>query len=201
MKKINILLLLVLIVRTAAIAQEKFYPIDRNEKEQKELIERSTLIIEGKRTKSKGRLYGNNEAWGAYYYILYEIKPTSVLKGNADSAKTYLFLIKSGECTFAVNGDTHQYEENFGCINPYENAGFIPEYGIFFINEKTTPVANAYRKMEKDGKLTPIDLNSLFPNAIMVGFEYCISYGKEYPKDKVLKFLLDKHKLEAVPLK
>jgi len=49
MKKINVLLLFVLIVRAATIAQTPFDPFNlMNEKWQKNLIGRSTLIIEGK---------------------------------------------------------------------------------------------------------------------------------------------------------
>ncbi|MBI5220204.1 MAG: hypothetical protein HY958_14865 [Bacteroidia bacterium] len=200
MKKIYILLLFVLIVSTTAFAQKSFSPIFMNEQGQKELIERSTLIVEGKLIKGKNQLLDNNSKEG-YFYYLGVIKPTAVLKGNTDTTKTYQFLIKKGTYGFMFNTITRQYDTLGGVgLNPYHGGGAsIPDYGIFFINEKPAPVASTFRKIEHDGKVTPIDLYSLFPNAIFVGYDYGINY-KKYPKEQTLKYLQEKFNLKAMPL-
>ena len=200
MKKINVLLLFVLIVRAATIAQTPFDPNRFSEKWQKNLIERSTLIIEGKIIKVKYYFYDNNSKRG-YFYYLCVVKPTAVLKGNTDSTKSYQFLIKLGEFDFMFNDVTGKYDTTGGVgINPSDNIVSVPGSGIYFINENHTPVTNSFYQESNSGKLVAVDLYSLFPNAMMVGFNYGIQYDKKNPKDNVLKFLLDKHNLEVKPL-
>ncbi|OFX39148.1 MAG: hypothetical protein A2X08_09875 [Bacteroidetes bacterium GWA2_32_17] len=198
MKKINVLLLFVLIVRAATIAQTPFDPFNlMNEKWQKNLIGRSTLIIEGKIIKGNS-LYDNNSRVG-YYYGLCVIKPTAVLKGNTDTTKTYQILVKVGEYTFDIHDDTGQYGPGFN-INPSDNRVSVPNSGIYFINENFALITISFRQEKSNGQLAAVDLYSLFPNAMMVGFNYGIQYDKKNLKDNVLKFLLDKHNLEVKPL-
>jgi len=196
MKKINVLLL-ALILSVTVFCQTPFNPINLNEKAQKGLIERSTLIIEGKIIEAKGPILDNNSK-GGYYYGLYKIKPIAVLKGNTDSTKTYQFLIKRGEYNFEIHDG--QYCSNY-FLNPSENAWIIPDNGIFFINETPTTIKNNFLLEMPDFKLVPIDLFSLFPASMMVDFKNCINFGKKYPKEKTLKYLQDKFGLAAVPLK
>lgn len=197
--RINIILLFVLIVSTAAIAQKPFSPIYMNEKGQKELIESSTLIIEAKIIKSKGPIFDNNTK-GGYFYSLYVIKPTAVLKGNSDTTRAYQFLVEKGDFSFPFDPETGQYGSNY-YLNSYgENAWIIPNYGIFFINENPAPVKNNFWIEIPGFKLVPVDLYSLFPKATMIGFKNCISYNKKCPKEQTLKYLLDKFNLKAIPL-
>ena len=201
MKKINVLLLFVLIVRTATIAQTPFDPFNHiSEKWQKNLIEGSTLIIEGKIIKGKYYLYDNSSSVG-YFYGLCVIKPTAVLKGNTDTTKTYQVLVKLGEYAFMFNDVTGKYDTTGGVgINPSDNIVSVPGSGIYFINENLAPITISFRQESNSGKLAAVDLYSLFPNAMMVGFNYGIQYDKKNLKDNVLKFLLDKHNLEVKPL-
>ena len=199
MKKINILLLFILIVSSAAFTQENFYPISLNDEGQRKLVNNSTLIIEGKKIISKGPILENNSGNGSYYSLC-TIKPTAVLKGTTDTSKTYQFLVKKGSFSFFIVTETGQYGNDYHLNHYGEAAVIIPDYGIFFINENIAPLKNNYWLEMSRSKLVPVDLYSLFPNAKMICLKDYISYGKKYPKEKTLKYLSDKLSLKATQL-
>lgn len=179
------MLLLVLIVRTAALAQQE--PFD--EVMVKDFINHSTLIIEGKRIDMKYPILNA----GHYYYLIL-IKPTSVLSGSCDSSKTYSILIKEG--SYSISSDSVLLEDPIIYDPPID----IPQYGIFFINENPPPFPNNIQTQEHNGKIIPTTFNKIFPNATYVNFTYGINYAhSRSPKEKTLQFLLDKFNLKAKP--
>ncbi len=195
MKKINTLLLFVLIIRTTASAQELF-----NETRVKHAIYNSTLIIEGKVISGK-RILLNRTSKPLYSgdsYYLAVIKPTAVLSGNSDSTKTYQVLIENGNYSIQTDS-TVIVVPNSGGI-PY-----VPQYGIFFIKENPISFPDNVQILEPNGKIITTGFNTLFPNAAKVKFVYGIAYvisnrGQTLnKKEQILQLLLDKFNLKPKP--
>ena len=162
----------------------------------KQQIEKSTLIIEGEIMKEKNEIYRQHNKYAGGIYTLYMIKPKTVLKGNADTTKLYQLLNEEGEYSYAIGNNeidtTSMTISDKGVMN-------IPKRAIFFINER--PAAfNSQVKTVLSGKLTYLDVYTIFPEAIYTDCYMNIDLTK-YSREKVLNFLLKKFNLSATPLK
>ena len=211
MKKILIVILFVLNAKTTITAQNN--PIKKDSVSKsfynnevngfvKSCNEHSTLIIEGKIIGHLRRIIDNlTNKDGGNFYELYLIKPISVLKGNTDTTKTYQIILKGGSYFYGFIDKSDTLTQIIYSSFEEESYNEVPQSGIFFINETITPSPNPIRCMDcPDTKARAF--NTIFPNSILVDYRGCLNFGrKQFPREKVLKFLLEKFNLSATPLK
>ncbi len=172
MKKITVILIVIaLLCRVGAMAQQ--YDIKGDKKTMKQMIEKSTTIIEGKVVDGK-RIYksihGTNDSTEIYALIL--VKPIAVLKGSTDSSKVYEYLVLRGNY-FGSPG-----ERIIAGLNDPTND---PQNGIFFLSDS----------------IPSPDYNHPFPNAVHVDYNYGLGYNNTN-RERTLKDLEENYGLKPI---